>query len=173
MSRKRTRKFVTIARIYYETALKAKLGGCALRFFYAFLRQSDGFEKDFDKKSWKRYTNLTGISKSHLSDHKKELIEKGYMYEKDSILYLEKDISKWGKFPKRGTLKKFPIQGTRVPDSGNKEFPVPGNTSEYSHLNIHNKGLSTSPGKKKARKVPEGLKKFMIDLKKLPGKKKK
>jgi len=37
---------------------------------------------------------------------------------------------------------------------------------------IKEKGFSTSPGKKRKRKIPEGLKKLRKDLKKLPGRKK-
>ena len=115
MSRKRTKKFVTIDRDLYDAALKVKLGGRAKSVLFAFLAQTNGFEKNFDKVSWKRYTNITGIGKTHLSNYKSELIKKGYMHEKDSILYLQKDISQWGRLPN-------PVTSKKVTKSGNTSY---------------------------------------------------
>jgi len=151
MSRKRTKKFVTIDRDLYDAALKVKLGGRAKSVLFAFLAQTNGFEKNFDKVSWKRYTNITGIGKTHLSNYKSELIKKGYMHEKDGILYLQKDISQWERLPNPVTLKK-------VTKSGNSSYQIllpevteSGKHILTPHLNDHLKQEVVSQQGKKER----------------------
>jgi len=172
MSRKRTKKFVTIDRDLYEAALKVKIGGRARAFLFAFLLQTNGFEKDFDKKSWKRYTNLTAMRKEHLSYIKSVLIKNRCMYEKDGILYLQKDLSKWKGLPNSVTLKKvieldnvsYLKRQPEVTESG-KHILTP-------HLNNHLKQDVVSQQKRKEGEVPEGFKDLMKDIANMPGYKK-
>jgi len=157
MSRRRTKKFVAIDRSIFEAALKIKIGGRARALLFAFLLQTNGFEKEFDKKSWKRYTNLTGIGKEQLSYLKKVLIKEGCMYEKDSILYLQKDLSKWKGLPNSVTLEgvtELDNKGYRIRQPEVTEF---GKHILTPHLNSHNKQLSASLGKEQIRKNKEGI----------------
>jgi len=157
MSRRRTKKFVAVDRNLFEAALKIKISGRARALLFAFLSQTNGYEKDFDKKSWKRYTNLTGIGKEQLSYLKKVLIKEGCMYEKDSILYLQKDLSKWKGLPKSVTLEgvtELDNEGYRIRQHEVTEF---GKHILTLQQNINKKGLSPSQREEKRKVDKKGL----------------
>jgi len=172
MSRKRTKKFVAIDRNIFEAALKIKIGGRARAVLFAFLLQTNGFEKEFDKISWKRYTNLTGIGKEQLSYIKKVLIKEGCMYEKDSILYIQKDLSKWKGLPNSVTLEgvnELDNKGYRIRQPEVTEF---GKHILTPHLNSQNNKLSAKLRKKKHEEFKKGMEMMKEAIGKVPGSKK-
>lgn len=164
MSKRKKKHIVIIDEDLFVAAVKAPLGGRAKSFLFAFLRQSNGFEKDFDKKSWKRYTDITGIGKTHLSNFKSELIRKGYMYEKANFLYLEKDLSKWGKLPN-------PVTSEKVTETGNESYRIrehkvteSGKHILISHLNTQLNKNTAFQAKGKNRERFEEKKKSLEEI---------
>lgn len=165
-------KFTPVDNKMLEALIKRKLPGRTLRVFLAILRQTNGFQRTEDKIMWKRYSNMTGLSKSHLSDQKSMLIKSGMIYEKDGEMGVITDFSKWKEFPSTGTLKSTRKGERKVPVKGNKRFPSTGNTKEPPKDSIKEKVLSKPKEGERKERLIESVQSMIESIGNMPGMKK-
>jgi len=142
---------VDLANEIVEALAKTYLSSYESQILWAIFRKTYGWHKKMDWITGSQLVKMTAISKSHVSETLKRLIHRNLIIKNGNKLGFQKDFEKWEKFPKWGTIKKFPNQdkkfpkqGTGVPQIRNKKFPKQVNTKEtkrnYTKETIQKKG---------------------------------
>lgn len=113
------KNFTQVPNDVLETLAKINMPVRSRRILDVIKRHSYGYHLEYAEKKNKDFVAITGISKSHVSDALKWLVDKGIISSdiSEEKFYKINDVSMW-KFPNTGT-KKFPSGGTDVPEKGN------------------------------------------------------
>ena len=122
--------YTKIANEILEALCKINLSSYQSRLLFLVIRKTYGFNKTDDWISNSQIVEATGISKSHASRAKKELIERRIIVTPTgNKMKFNKDYNQWRELPKGATHTKLPIGDRKLP-KGDTELPKGGNTKE-------------------------------------------
>ena len=131
------------------------------------------FNKESDKIPMSQFEELTGIDRWHHKRPLNGLIKKGVIWKNGNEYGLCKKYLEVEEVPDQvQNMKGVPIQGERVPNQVQKEYPT-RYPHKNSHKNSHKKGLSTQEKKKKRKEYKTGLEMLKEAIKRNPERKRK
>lgn len=110
------------------------------KFVFAVMSKTYRYQKDMDWISGSQLVDMTGMSKSHVSETKRTLLDRQILVADGKQMGLNPFLDQWlDKFPKSGTKK---VPGTRNSSSRNQEpkFPVSG--TKVPEIGAHNKNIT-------------------------------
>ncbi|MBA7536960.1 hypothetical protein ES705_29226 [subsurface metagenome] len=120
---------VDIANEIVEALAKIYLSSRESQILWAIFRKTYGWHKKIDWITGSQLVKMTGISKSHISETLKRLVQRNLVIKNGNKLGFQKDYELWEKFPNGGTIKKFPNGGTKSSLMGELKFPNGGTES--------------------------------------------
>ena len=172
MGRKIEYKFTPIDNKMFEALIKLKLPIYDRAVFDTVVRKTVGFHEKEIWIAWSKFTEMTGIDKRHVSRSIRSLIRRKMIVKNGKIYSIQPDISKWQGVPVEAHLDKGPPEAHLGASRGTLDVPVEAQTKETLKESFKERVFSKPTREKKEGEVPEGLKRLMEDIGKMPGKKK-
>lgn len=172
--------YTRIANEILEALIKAKLNGYEWRIVITVLRKTYGFRKKADWISNSQFVDMTGITKSHVSDAIKRLVSRNILTRDGFKIGFQKVYTKWEhtgkqKFLKKGTIPELrnsqKEKGEKFPKSG-KKFHSAGHTKETIQKKKHyvspKDGETQITGESENQNLPSGEKPLTLEKPNLP-----
>ncbi|GAI00306.1 unnamed protein product, partial [marine sediment metagenome] len=91
---------------------------------WAIFRKTYGWHKKEDRITGSQLYKMTGISESHISRTLKGLARRNIIIRSDKKISFQKNYERWEKLPIQASIKKLPIQVSKVTYSGKKKLPI-------------------------------------------------